>query len=113
MVHASIGQILRDSGRPSEALEELERSIAAYASGGMAQLESYMMMVTAELLLGLGRWQEGISHLLGAIAILKRTKVDKEIVAAVELLRAAVNSGLSPSAQATLELRQILGRLER
>jgi len=45
MLHATIGQILRDAGRQAEALEELDRSIKAYASGGLAHLESYMMIV--------------------------------------------------------------------
>jgi len=113
MVFASIGQILRDCGETTDALRSFDRSTKAYAAGGLAQLESYMMIVTAEILLGLGEWQEGMSRLLGALAILKTTKVDNEIAVAIELLRAAAKSGLASTPQAVRELRQILSRLAR
>ena len=76
-------------------------------------IESYMMIVAAELLIGTGRWQEGVSYLLKALTILQTTKVDNEVVVAMELLRAAVKSGLARSPQAVRELRQILLRLAR
>jgi len=110
MLHASVGQILLNSGQPDEGLRELDRSIEAYGSGGLVQLQTYIMITSAEILLRLGHKPEGVAKLLGALAILRRTPVDHEVAVAVELLRAALRAGLPPSPQAVQELRQILGR---
>lgn len=112
-LHSLRGQILRDSGRHDEALRALDSGIRAYASGGMIHLQCYLTIVSAEILLGSGRTREGIARLLQAIAMLKKTRVENEIIAAVELLRMAVNSGLAPSTQAIRELGLIIAKLRR
>jgi len=112
-LHSLTGQVLRDSGRVEEAIQAFDRSIAAYASVGIAGLQAYGMILSAEMLLGLGRWQQGVPRLLAAISILRAMKIDRKVAVAVELLRAAINSGLAPSQQAVRELRQVLGPLPR
>jgi len=77
----------------------------------MAQLQCYMMVVTAELMLAVGRQADGINYLLSALVILRETKVGKELTAAIELLRKAVATEPVPSRLAVENFRSALGRV--
>jgi len=113
-VHGVLGQILRDSGRTDEAALQFDRSAEAYAAGGMVQLQCYTLIVLSELLLGSGRCEDGLQCLSSAFSILRSTRVDAEITAAVELLRFAMSNGSYPSHQTVRRFReQFENRIQR
>jgi len=89
-VHVTLGELLRNEGNLSEAVESYRRGSASYLSLGSLAIASYVRVLTAETLLAADRPREAEWEILQALPTIEEQKMVPEGFAAVALLRESV-----------------------
>lgn len=86
----SIGELLRDSGRLEESIDAYATALRSYEKAEHPARIAYMRVVLAEALLIADRSAEAASEILAALPLLEENKLGREGVAALALLREAL-----------------------
>lgn len=106
------GEILRDQGRWSEALNYYRRAVEIYLDADMMSLAAYSRLLLAETLVATRRDGEAVKEILAALPIIEREGLVREGIVAVGLLKASVSRRkLDPAALKAL--RESLDRSRR
>jgi tetratricopeptide (TPR) repeat protein len=111
--HGILAEVLRDSGRLNEAIEEYEAAARLFAAAGIESKAAYITLLLAESLMLAGRGGEAASKLLGALPVLERDSPRPAIAAAVALLRESLRrQKADPDAlrKLRLELQKVSGK---
>jgi len=86
-LQASIGELQRNQGRLSEAIECYRASISTFAAAGMEAGAAYIRLIVAETLVAAGRKDEATLEVLAAIPVIEREGIVADAIAAMSLLR--------------------------
>ena len=102
-----VGGTLKQRGHLASALEAYRDAIKDYQGLGMSTRAAYLRLVSAEVLLEVGKAREAEWEILAALPTIDQEKMVPEGFAAVALLRESVRQRKTDP-KALLELREYL-----
>lgn len=84
------GELLRDQGLLSSAVDSYRAAVAVYSSGCFPSQAAYLRIVLAETLMAAGRESEAIAEIVAALPVIDDEGLVREGIAAMTLLRESV-----------------------
>lgn len=104
-----LGEVLRDQGRLTEAIDSYRAGLASYCDLEMSARAAYLRVILAETLIAAGREGEATAEILRALPILRREQLVPSALAALTLLQESLRrQEIDPHA-----LRQLRDHLDR